>query len=200
MKVLTVCAILFLIALSDALSFFPEENHVESENNRYYMDVPSIQQAEQTWAYREVKALGVSSLGVGQVFEVVFKTPNSGRVSVNLRADNNDYILHVDIRIAVFHYKDKFILTRYSPALGWNFQEIAGFPFTCPPVSTTVTVRITVRTHDMLVEVNDMSLATFPFEETLTADKVSRVECALGDISAPIKGSVEKISTYFSYE
>ena len=195
-KMLPVCAILFLIALSDAMSFFPEESRVEPENNRFDVDVPSIQQA---WDYREVKALGVSSVGVGQVFEVVFKTPNLGRVSVNLRADNNDYILHADIRIAIGAYKNTFLLGRSSPALGWNIEEIAGFPFTCPPVSTTVTVRITVRTDDMLIEVNDMPLATFPFEETLTADKVSRVECGLSDISAPIKGSVEKISTYFSY-
>ena len=49
--------------------------------------------------YRVFKSVGVESLTAGQIAEVQYKAPNSGRVSVNLRAANGDYILHADSHI-----------------------------------------------------------------------------------------------------
>ena len=72
-----------------------------------------------------------------------------------------------------------------------------GFPFTCPPVPTTITVQIAVLEEEFVVSVNDIILATYTFRGSLTPDKVVRVECGLDDSSATIKGKVEKISVSF---
>ena len=182
-------SIVALFALSEAAAY---------RNNRNPRTTEIAPPPEETWDYRVVEALGVKYLTLGQVVEVVYKTPNTGRVSVSLRTDNGDYAFNADVRINVFTYKNVFSLFTFTDLTGWDREvDVAGYPFTCPPVSTTTTLRITVQEESFLVTVNGMDLATFPIHENLTPDLVKTIECGLGDISAPIQGSIEKISVSF---
>ena len=76
-------------------------------------------------------------------------------------------------------------------------QTVLGFPFTCPPVPTTITVRIAVMEEEFVVSVNGIILASYTFRGYLTPDKVVKVQCGLDDDSATIKGKVERISVSF---
>ena len=147
--------------------------------------------------YRVFKSIGVESLTTGQIVEVQYTAPDSGRVSVNLRAANGDYILHADSRIQWYHFTNRYQLTSNTNGK-WQEEEIVpGFPFTCPPMPTKITVRILVLDEDFLVSVNGIILWGYTFRRYLTPDKVVRVECGLDDGSATIKGKVERISVLF---
>ena len=147
--------------------------------------------------YRTYGTVGVKSLTVGQIVEVQYLAPNSGRVSVNLRAANNDYILHADSRINWNSYKDHYLLYSYTNGQWHQEQTVHGFPFTCPPVPNLITVRIAVMPNKFAVNVNGMTLATHQFGGSVSPDRVSRVECALDDNNASIKGRVEKVTVSF---
>jgi hypothetical protein len=147
--------------------------------------------------YRKFDSVGVESLTAGQIVEVQYVAPNSGRVSVNLRAANGDYILHADSRIKWYSWTNRYLFNSKTNGKWQAEQTVLGFPFTCPPVPTMITVRIAVMPKEFVVSVNDIILATYAFRASLTPDKVVKVECGLDDNSASIKGKVEKISVSF---
>ena len=147
--------------------------------------------------YRKFESVGVQSLTTGQIVEVQYMAPNSGRVSIDLRAANGDYILHADSRIKWYSWTNRYLFNSYTNGAWQKEQTVLGFPFTCPPVQTLVTVQIAVMPKEFVVSVNGMILGKYTFQGSLTPDKVVKVECGLDDSSASIKGKVENISVSF---
>ena len=147
--------------------------------------------------YRIFESVGVESLTAGQIVEVQYKAPDSGRVSVNLRAANGDYILHADSRIKWYTWTNRYLFNSNKNGMWQEEQTVLSFPFTCPPVPTTITVQIAVKHKEFVVSVNNNFLAMYTFRGSLTPDKVVKVECGLDDGTATIMGKVEKISVSF---
>jgi hypothetical protein len=147
--------------------------------------------------YTIFKSVGVESLTAGQVVEVQYKAPDSGRVSVNLVAANDDIVLHTDSRIEWYSWTNTYLFN--SRINGeWGPQQIVpGFPFTCGPVPTTINVQIAVLDEEFLVIVNGIILGTYTFRDSLTPDKVVRVECNIDDVTATYKGHVDGILVSF---
>ena len=57
---------------------------------------------------RVSKSVGVESLTAGEIVEVQYVTPTSGRVIVSLRADNGDIIINAAARICYRSMPDHF--------------------------------------------------------------------------------------------
>ena len=202
------------------LQNWPPRNHYHKRSYPYFQEVESVAVQDEcslleemcdspstlhpvsaqelaSIQYRICKSVGVESLTAGQIVEVQYKTPDSGRVSVNLRAANGDYILHADSRIKWYTWTNRYLFNSNTNGMWQEEQTVLGFPFTCPPVPTTITVRIAVMPKEFVVSVNDIILATYTFRGALTPDKVVKVECGLDDGTATIMGKVVKISVSF---
>ena len=143
------------------------------------------------------KSVGVESLTAGQIVEVQYVAPNSGRVTVILLADNGDVILDAESRIKWYSATNQYIFNSMANGKWAQEQIVLGFPFTCPPVPTTINLQIAVLEEEFLVSVNGLYLSTYTFQGSLTPDKVVKVQCAVQDGTATIKGRVEKISVSF---
>ena len=148
--------------------------------------------------YRVIESVGVESLAAGQIVEVQYMAPTSGRVIFSFRAANGDYIFNAGTRINWRSLTNQFILNSYTNGC-WlsSYQSVEGFPFTYPPAPTMIAVQIIVNATEFIVSVNDVTLASYTFRGSLTPDKVVKVECALDDNNASIRGKVEKIAVSF---
>ena len=146
----------------------------------------------------KVNSVGVDSLVAGQIVKVRYLAPNSGHVRITLRAANGDYIVSADSLIHHGAWIKRFIINSFVNGR-WqgNYQDVKGFPFTCPPVPTTITVQITVMSSEFVISVNDVTLSKYPFRGSLTPDKVVEVVCEVIDDKASIKGKLEEITLSF---
>ena len=142
--------------------------------------------------YRKIHTIGVEHLKIGQTVEVVYRSPNKGRVSVNLAAAKTDIILHIDARYKWHSWKNSLHLTSFHGH--WQKeQRPKGFPFPCEGV-TTITLRITVAKKYFIISANGIEITKYRFRGSLTPNKVVKVQCALDDSTASKKAKVEKMS------
>ena len=144
-----------------------------------------------------VQSVGVESLKAGQIVEVQYKSPNSGRALVTFRAANGDQILNAAARIQWQSSTNEYVLSSYTNGQRLPLVFVEGFPFTCPPLQTTITVQIAVTDEDFVVTVNGITLVNYPFRGSLTPDKVETIQFRLEDGTASIKGVLDKITVSF---
>ena len=169
-----------------------QRQYSQLEQETYYGD-----QGLARVQYSKSKSVGVDSLTLGQVIKVQYIAPSSGRASVNLHAANGDIVLHADSRINYYGHTDTYFLTARANGHWEPSQVVTGFPFTCPPVPTMITVRMEVKADEFDISVNDIPLAKYKFRGSLTPDKVVKVECGIDDNNASKKGKVKDI--YISF-
>ena len=146
--------------------------------------------------FRKRYAVGVESLTTGQTVEVVYKSPNSGRVYVNLENIVNDVALHVDAR---YNWRDvrTLVLNTYQHDAWQEQLKLNNFPFPCNGERTTITLQITVRENDFLISANGVDITTFTFRGSLTPDTVTEIVVVLDDANASTLAELEKVSVSF---
>ena len=145
-------------------------------------------------------AIGVETLNIGQTVEVVYLSPDKGRVSVNLRSGNGDHVLHVDARYEWKSWKNALVL---NSAVGHNWQKTeretpSGFPFTWEGVPTTIVLRITVHKGFFNISANGVEIAPYRFRESLHPSTVNKIEYVFEDVGATEKkAKLESITVKF---
>ena len=112
--------------------------------------------------FRERYAIGVESLTTGQTVEVVYKTPNSGRVYVTLENVIGDVVLVVDARYTWGDVRT-LVLNTYQYGAWQEELRPYNFPFPCNEGRTTITLQITVQENDFLISANGVEITTFAF-------------------------------------
>ena len=138
--------------LHPGLQNWPPSNHYHQRLQPHFQEVESIAVQEENAEmgemhaqpgvvqYRVSKSVGVESLTAGQIVEVQYVAPDSGRITVSLLADNGDAILTVDSRINWDSATNQYIFNSKANGEWGKEQIVLGFPFTCPPVPTTINV------------------------------------------------------------
>ena len=145
--------------------------------------------------FRKGHFLAVEPLTTGQIVEVVYKSPDYGRVYVNLEDTINNVILHVDARYVWYSDVNTLVLNTYDYQNRWLKQvEVNNFPFPSNGVQTTIHLQIVVRESEFLIVANGISLTTFAFRGILTPDTVSEVAVYLDDYGSSTPAEVEQIS------
>ena len=146
--------------------------------------------------FRKRYAVGVESLTTGQTVEIVYKSPNSGRVYVNLENSVNDVVLHVDAR---YNWRDvrTLVLNTYQYNAWQEQLKLHNFPFPCNGERTTITLQITVWENDYLILANGVNITTFTFRGSLTPDTVTEIVVVLDDTNASTLAELEKVSVSF---
>ena len=117
--------------------------------------------------------LTVPSLTVGQAIEVVYINPPTGALSVNLVTASNDVVLHFNPRYT--SSGGHLVLNTLLNGV-WQ-QEVypSGYPFPAYDVKTRVTVRITVRANDFLIQANGVDITSFSYRPGLLYDTVRMI-------------------------
>ena len=115
----------------------------------------------------------VPSLTVGQTVEVVYINPPTGALSINLVTASNDVALHFNPRYT--SSGGHLVLNTLLNGV-WQ-QEVypSGYPFTANNVQTRVTVRITVRANDFLMQANGVDITSFTYRPGLSYDAVRHI-------------------------
>ena len=190
-----------VIAVTAAAAQLPTDyDRQDTDFLNYPHRFPAYVQHEEPIAVElqaRVQSIGVDSLKAGQIAEVQYKSPNSGRAIFSLRAANGDYIINAAARIKWSSFTNVYALNSYTNGHWLPDQLVEGFPFTCPPVQTTITVQIAVTDDDFVVTVNGITLAIYTFRGSLTPDKVKTVQFTLDDGNASVKGVLEKLTVSF---
>ena len=146
--------------------------------------------------FRERYAIGVESLTTGQTVEVVYKTPNSGRVYVTLEDAISDVALVVDARY-VWTDVRTIVLNTYQCGAWQEELRLYNFPFPCNGMRTTISLQITVQENDFLISANGVEITTFAFRGSLTPDTVTEIGVVLDDGGASTPADLEKISVSY---
>ena len=148
--------------------------------------------------FRKGHYLAVEPLTTGQIVEVVYKSPDYGRVYVNLEDTINNVILHVDARYVWFNNVNTLVLNTYDYQNWWQTEvKVDNFPFPSNEVQTTIHLQIEVRESDFLITANEIPLTTFAFRGILTPDTVSEIAVYLDDYGSSTPAEVEKLSISF---
>ena len=183
-----------------------EARNVQSEWPRYIpgaYDTESFYNVhyQETTPYTKSEGLITEGLKTGQVIEVVYKNPTDERVTVNLLA-GSDYAMYIDARISWGSDENKLFFGYYTSSTRWVDRTpdtmLGHFPFTCPPVQTTISTRINVNQNDFEILVNGILVGRFKFQANLTPEQVTKIECKIADGNASVKGAIESIKVSYA--
>ena len=139
------------------------------------------------------QCITVNSLSSGAV-EAVYKSPNKGRVSLNLLNNNNDTLIHVDARVDWYGWSDILVLNSKTANGGW--QEEAhpeGFPFPCCGYVTTITLRVEISDEAFVISANGIEIAKYPYHDDLHPP-VNQILYVFEDTGASVKANLESLS------
>ena len=139
----------------------------------------------------------VKRLAVGQSIDVVYKNPNSGVVAVNLVTDTGAIAVHVNPRYNWRGSVNFFYLNTFYGGKWQSYKTAPGFPFPANGVSTTVSLRITVKPTCFLISANDIPLIDYVFRYSLTPDKIRKIQWTVLDKTASKKAVLESIKLSF---
>ena len=135
----------------------------------------------------------VNSLSSG-VVEAVYRSPNKGRVTLNLLNSNDDVLLHVDARFDWYGWMDVLVLNSRTAHGGWQ-EEVhpKGFPFPCCGYVTTIALRVEIGDVAFFISVNGRELAKYPYRDEL-CPPVTQMEYIFEDTGASVKARLESLS------
>jgi len=129
--------------------------------------------------------------------EVVYISPNKGRVTINLMNSNEDILIHIDARFEWYSWKQKLILNSKTADGIWAEQVIAeGFPFPCCGYVTTIVLQVEVGDSAFVISANGIEIASYPFVLGLEPP-VDAIVYAPDDSQASQQAQFESISIYY---
>ena len=141
--------------------------------------------------------LPVESLDVGQTIGVVFRNPNDGRVGLTLVTEDGDFVVRVAFRINFGGHQNTIIINsrkdnrwgRTGRILVENFPENGRVK--------KISLFVTIEEDGCDITTSDMYLGFFPYQGSLTYDKVKYILWGAQDESATTKSVLNKISIIF---
>ena len=144
--------------------------------------------------FHEYYAVDIETLTAGQTVKVVYKSPDAGRVYVNLQDSMSQVVLHIDARYDWNGEVQILVLDTFQNNIWQSKITPPNFPFPCNGQQTTITLEIFVQQNDFLIIVNDVPLTTFAFRGSLTPDTVTEIAVVLDDETASTHAKLDEIS------
>ena len=126
--------------------------------------------------------------------EVVYKTPNKGRVSLFFRNSNGDILITIDARVDWYGWENILVLNS-KPAHGsWMPEDHpTGFPFPCCGYVTTVTLRVELGDVAFIISANGNEISRYLYRPELRPP-VTEIEYVFDDTGASEKAKLENLS------
>ena len=145
-----------------------------------------------------VYTLPVESLEVGQTIGAVFRNPNDGWVGLTLVTENGDFVLRIAVVVNYGGGKNIVILYAKENGVWQNPAYLYNFPFPESGVTTRMVVSATVEEEGFAILLaNGEYLTSYPYQGSLTYDKVKAIVWGVGDESATVKSVLRQISITF---
>ena len=144
------------------------------------------------------QTISVNSMTSGEV-EVVYQSPNRGRVSLYLYNSNQDVLIVIDARYDWEGEKNKLVLNSKHANAPWDVPAEVhpkGFPFPCCGYVTTISLRVKIGDGDFTISANGLEIAKYPYREGLHPP-VTDIQCILDDGDAPMQAKIESLSVYY---
>ena len=138
----------------------------------------------------------VHDFGSGYAVEGTFRSPQAGRVTLNLVDDSEDnIILHVDARYNWYTSKEVLVLNTHTVNGGWGQEErplTTNFDFT-PDVR--VTVRVEAEDSSFLIFCNGRYVDYY--NHRLPVTEVKKVQLIYEDDNENPTGELESLAVFF---
>lgn len=100
--------------------------------------------------------------------KVVYISPISGRVTVNLLNENEGVLIHIDARFDWSDWRNSLLLNSRKADGTWGKRiEVEGFPFSCCDYVTTITLRVEIGESAFIISVNGVEFATYEYWQDL---------------------------------
>ena len=97
--------------------------------------------------------------------EVVYISPATGRVTVNLLNSNEDVLIHIDARYDWGDWKNVLTLNSKKADGRWGKHvQVEGFPF---EHYITVTLRVEIGESAFIISANGVELTTYEYRQDL---------------------------------
>ena len=123
----------------------------------------------------DMHSMMIEPLQTGQAIEIVYISPDKGRVTVNLDDSDNVVPLTIDTRYEWNDWKESLNLNSKGRS-GWLTEERpAGFPFPYGEVATTIVLRIECTDDTFDIFVNGIEIHKYKYRGELLPSIVKRI-------------------------
>ena len=100
------------------------------------------------------------------VVDVVYLSPDKGRVTVNLMNANDDVLIHIDARFDWYTWKNILVFNSMKAGGEWGEQiEAEIFPFPCCGMLNAL--RVEIQESSFVISANGVGIASYPYRENL---------------------------------
>ena len=138
--------------------------------------------------------LPVESLDVGQTIDVVFRNPTNGWVALTLVAGNGDFVLRVAVVVNYGGAKNTLFLYAIENGI-WKYPvTVNNFPFPESGKTTRMVLSVTIEEGGFAISSSGDYFTFFPYQGSLTYDKVNTILWGTGDQFAKTKSVLREIS------
>lgn len=98
--------------------------------------------------------------------DVLFVSPDKGRVTVNLMNANDDILIHIDARFDWYNWKNILVLNSKKADGGWG-EEVHAETFPLPCCGSLNSMHVEVRESSFVISANGVGVASYPYQENL---------------------------------
>ena len=135
---------------------------------------------------------------VGQTIGVVFRNPNDGWVGLSLVTENGDVVLRIAFVVKYEGLVNTLALYAGENYIWKNIVLVDNFPFPESGTTTRMVVSATVEEEGFaILSANGDYITFYPYQGSLTYDKVKAIMWGVGDESATVKSVLRQISITF---
>ena len=123
----------------------------------------------------DMHSMMIEPLQTGQAIEIVYVSPDKGRVTVKLDDSDRVVPLTIDTRYEWYTWKRSLNLNS-NDGSGWQMEERpAGFPFPYGEVATTIVLRIECTDDTFDIFVNGVEIHKYKYRGKLLPSIVKRI-------------------------
>ena len=156
-------------------------------------DNPTAETAPAAIQSFTTQSIFVGAMKSGAV-EAVYRSPNKGRVHLNLLNSKKDILIHVDARFNWFGWRNILVLNSKPANGGWQTEvHPKGFPFPCCEYVTTITLRVEITAGAFIISANGLPVAKYAYRGALRPP-VNEVQYVFQDTGASLKAKLESLT------
>ena len=100
--------------------------------------------------------------------EAVYRSPNKGRVTLNILNSKMDILIQVDARFDWYGWKNNLVLNSKKANGKWQKAvHPEGFPFPCCGYVTRITLHVEITAGAFIISANGVTVAKYPYRGSL---------------------------------
>ena len=160
-------------------------------------DNPTAETASAAIQGVTTESIFVNSMTSGAV-EAVYRSPNKGRVSLNLLNSKKDVLIHVDARFNYLGERNVLVLNSKAANGGWGREaRPKGFPFRRGfPFVSTITLRVEITTGAFVISANGIPVTKYPYRGALRPP-VHQIQYYSQDNGAYMKAKLKSLTVEY---